>query len=304
MKQIMGRLYPAALSTGKRILPGMVLGLLLMGAPALHAQQADSLMEIVRIELQDGSVFEGRILSQDSTIIVLQNLAGIELTLRKTQIKSIQTNQRRLRGNALWLLDPNRSRLGFTPTARPLPPGTGYIGVYEVFIPFVAYGITETVGVAGGVSLFPFVSSQLVYFGPKLTLVNKARTSVAGGAIVGTVVGEESVPVFGLLYGLGTFGSPYAAITVGLAYGFADDELADKPVIMLGGEYQVSARVKLLSENYVLPNEAGALVSGGFRYIGDRVGVDFLLVTHSEVIDEGGFPFLPFISVNYRFGKE
>jgi hypothetical protein len=184
-----------------------------------------------------------------------------------------------------------------------MEPGQLYVGIYEIFIPFVAYGINDHLGVAGGISLIPFSSAQLVYFGPKITFLNRERFSFSGGAIAGSIVGEDDVPIFGLIYGLGTFGNPFRAITLGIAYGFADDELADQPVFMLGGELQIFEQTKLITENYILPENEGVVISGGVRFFGERMTFDLSLFTHSDALDEGGFPFLPFLSIVRHFGK-
>ena len=81
----------------------------------------------------------------------------------------------------------------------------------------------------------------------------------------------------GLLFGVGTFGRPERAVTVGLGVAFDDDTRSD-PVIMVGGELQLSNFVKLLSENYVvLGVEDAVVVSGGIRFFGDRLAADLAL---------------------------
>ena len=67
-------------------------------------------------------------------------------------------------------LDPNYSRLLFAPTGRPLAKGDGYFSDYELVFPGVAYGLTDNLSLAGGVSVIPGLGlgEQLFYVSPKL----------------------------------------------------------------------------------------------------------------------------------------
>lgn len=65
---------------------------------------------------------------------------------------------------------PGGTRLLLAPTGRPLAPGTGYISDHYVFLPAVAYGVTDQVSVLAGVSWLPALgwSEQLKYVTPRL----------------------------------------------------------------------------------------------------------------------------------------
>ena len=67
-------------------------------------------------------------------------------------------------------LDPNYSRLLFSPTGRPLKKGDGYFSDYELLFPGVAVGLTDNLSIAGGVSLIPGLGldEQVLYVSPKL----------------------------------------------------------------------------------------------------------------------------------------
>ena len=73
-------------------------------------------------------------------------------------------------------------------------------------------------------------------------------------------------------------------------------------MIELGGEMRVSPRVKLLTENYLLPGEVGRAYSFGLRLIGQRLSVDLGLAGITDVDDDGGGCCLPLVNFSYAFG--
>lgn len=269
-------------------------------APAAWAQ-ASSAQSVV-VVLVDGSEVTGTIEEESDAIVVLRTALGVRMEIPRDQIERITATDARSQLRA----DPHATRLLFTSTARPIGKGNGYLAVYELLFPFAAAGVGERVSLAGGFSLIPGVSSQLVYIAPKVTVYNRPQSAVALGAYVGRVgFLEGESPVLGLLYGLGTWGSTERAVTVGAGYAFAGEERADRPVLMVGGEYQLSNRLKLLSENYIVPGIGEAtLGSLGLRFIGDTISADFGFFIVLEAIGEtDGLPALPWLSFSYHFGR-
>ena len=253
----------------------------------------------VRVELIDGTRVVGRIVDEDEDQIRLITPAGVEMTIPRAQIRSMiqQGSSRYFRE------DPNHSRLFFSPTARPLARGRAYLADYELFFPYFGYGVGAGVTMAGGISIIPGAEGQIAYLAPKLTLLERESYSIAGGVLANFYLGnvDEDFPVIGLLYGVGTLGSNERALTIGLAYAFADDNLSNSPVLMVGGEWQVSNSVKFLTENFMYLEDADAsLVSGGVRFFGDRLAADLGLFTIPTLLDElDGFPFIPWLGFSY-----
>jgi hypothetical protein len=198
-------------------------------------------------------------------------------------------------------VDPNRTRLLFAPTARPVGHGRGYFADYWLFFPFVAVGVGESVTLAGGISLIPG-TDQLIYAAPKVTLLNREDVSAGVGILAGTSTGSSDYG--GLLYGIGTFGRSERAVSLGVGFAFGNGEMEERPVIMLGGELQVSGSVKLLTENYLVVGvKDGLLTSAGVRFFGDRLAADLGLMTLPALLDEmEGFPFIPIVGFAYNFG--
>ncbi len=70
---------------------------------------------------------------------------------------------------------------------------------------------------------------------------------------------------------------------------------------MLGGELRLGRRIKLITENYLLPEAVGVVFSGGIRVIGDRFSAE-AGVAAGEV--DGTLDCrLPLLNLSYAFGK-
>lgn len=268
-----------------------------------HAQQdTTAAVRAVRIELQDGTSFTGIIVAQDDTTIHLRTAAGAEISIPKAQVKRVEPLDAELVNGRFLRLDPNRTRLLLSPTARPLRVGEGYFADYEIFLPFAAVGVLDRVSIGGGISIVPGVSTQAIYLAPKVTMYDRNNVSAAVGALYATTTDFDGGG--GLVYGLATVGSSVRAFTVGAGFAYWDGHFDTQPAFVLGGEYQVSNNVKLLSENYVVVGADGAvLLSAAIRFFGDRLAADLGLFTSPEVLDEGGFPFAPLLSFAYNFGR-
>ena len=281
----------------------LLFGLLLTCTNTLSvfAQEEEARVDSVnvRVVLVDGSSYVGILIADTDTELSLETTAGVLMTIPRERIKSVDS----LVGKRFFRLDPNLTRLLFAPTARPVKSGHGYLAIYELFFPFVAIGVGNIATLAGGISLLPGSSEQLLYVAPKVTIVHTTGLSFAAGGIVGTVTRHEGNA--GLVFGLGTFGKPEASVTVGVAYGFVEGDFLTQPVLLLAGDYQISNSVKLISENYIFPGlEDGIVVTGGIRFFGDRLAADLALITAPTVLDEmEGWPFLPWLGFAYNFGN-
>jgi hypothetical protein len=236
---------------------------------------------VYEVRLGDGSTYVGRVVAAQGDSLTLQTTAGARVTLPRAAVTAMRPAEGRLVNGAYWYRDPNDSRLFFSPTGRTLPKGSGYFGVYELFIPFVAYGVTDRLLIAGG---SPFYLGLLgeditppVYFGPKLQVVSRPGASASVGALAVYVPddgdgGEDDI--FGIAYGVGTFGSPDQSLSVGLGWGYQGSDFTARPLVMVGGETRMSRSLKLVTENLFVPGEDGVILSGGVRLFGERLSAD------------------------------
>ena len=97
--------------------------------------------------------------------------------------------------------------------------------------------------------------------------------------------------------GVATFGGENGSVTTGAGFGF-DGNSTSRAILMLGGSRRVTRNVAIISENYLLTeNDNGALVSAGFRFMGEKISVDFagFTASNSEV------PIIPYLAFIYKF---
>jgi hypothetical protein len=105
----------------------------------------------------------------------------------------------------------------------------------------------------------------------------------------------------GIVYGVGTYGSSDQALTVGLGWGFAGGEIANKPILLLGGEIRLSNSIKLISENWIPPGTDLVVYSFGIRFFGESLAADLGFIRPSKM-ETSGFPFIPWVGFAYNFG--
>lgn len=258
---------------------------------------------VSRLSLKDGSELYGAVVAETSDSLTFKTVSGLTLTVARKQVKTLEGLTGRVIDGEYRRVDPNRTRLLLAPTGRPLGAGQGYISAYEIFFAFLSVGVTDFLSLAGGMTLLPGAEDQLFYVAPKLTLpLHSEAVNIGAGVVYGNVFSSNSSGA-GVVYGVGTFGSQYAAVTVGIGYGFAGGEFASKPVLVLGGETQVSSSIKLVTENWFPAGADFRLLSFGIRFFGEHLAADLGFLY--PLSDEGGmrgFPFIPWVGFVYNFG--
>jgi len=258
------------------------------------------------ISLTDGSKIIGEIVEVTDTEIVFEsgfgrmNIAIVNIS----EIKEIPESS--IKGGKYWFPNPNATRLFFAPNGKLLRKGQGYLSNWYLFFPGMQYGVTNNFSIGGGFSIFPgldFFNEQALYLTPKVGFSPNENLDLALSALIINVPAfgddNDAPDFFGILYGMGTMGSNDHNFTLGLGYGYADDEIANKPVVILGGETRVSRRISLLGESWILPEVDEPLLAYGARFYGEGLSVDLAFLT---VIGEGGlFPGIPYVGFVYNF---
>ena len=307
--------------------------LLLLLAAAAHrsAAQVPAAARLVvsdtiyEVRLQDGSVFYGRVVSAEAQRVVLVSDSGVRVELDRAQIRSAAPVRGVVQSNGtVWLEDPNTTRLFFGPTGRTLRAGEGYIGAFELVLPFLSYGITDRITVAGGTPIIPELIGRVVYLAPKIQLIRSQRASFSTGVLAFFDIAddedfEEETTVLGILYGAGTWGSSDNAVSAGAGWGFTGSEVENRPAFMLGGEARLSRRSKFITENYLITYQETdydpmtgqpihdrtgytALLGGGLRLFGERLtgdlGLGLVLSEESDFVC-----CVPLVNFVYNFGS-
>jgi hypothetical protein len=279
----------------KKIRSCFIISILILLSNMNSFAQTDS-STVASVSLTDGTELKGFIIAENDSLIDFITISGIEMKIKRQLIDNISVSKGEIVKGQFQRYDPNRTRLFFGPTARTAEQGKGYFSVYEIFVPFLAVGVTDFLMLSGGVTLFPGAEEQMIYVGPKVRFLNLESISMAGGIIYAYVDEEE----FGIAYGVTTIGSERNAFTFGIGWGYNDWEFSESPFIMLGGELQASNSVKFITENWIIPNSDVVIISIGIRFFGDNLAADFGLVTSTDVSGDG-FPFLPWIGFAYNW---
>ena len=187
------------------------------------------------------------------------------------------------------------TRLLFGPTARALPKGQVYFGVYEFLMPFVQVGLTDRISLGGGTPLFFGIdeSHRPFWITPKAQVLHRGSTDVAVGALHMFVPGEGGG---GIGYVVATHGGERGAFTAGAGVAY-DDYGGGVPVVMIGGDREMRPGLRFVTENYVWKSGHG-LASAGVRFSGERLSADVGLGIPLGLGDVFGFPVINFV---YRF---
>jgi hypothetical protein len=145
------------------------------------------------------------------------------------------------------------------------------------------------------------MADQFYFFTPKIGLKHTEKYSIAVGALVLKVpdFDDEGMPLVSVLYGVGTWGGTDRSITFAFGYGMEDTDLADKPMIVVGGEQRLTRRLAFVTENWIVPGVDNALISYGLRFITERFTTDFALLNTTG--KDALFPGIPYIDFVYYF---
>jgi hypothetical protein len=287
----------------------LLLALLLLAARSTRARGQDTTAtanlrptaeeQLVVLTLRDGSTLIGRVLEVTPATVRFASALG-ESSVPRDAIRDVRiTAASASHGGEFWPEDPSRTRLFFAPTGRTLRAREAYFSDAYVLFPSVQGGLTDRVTLGGGVSLIPFLSvdEQLFYLTPKVGVYASPTLNVSVGALVAGVGRALSTGPVGIVYTVSTFGGEESNVTAGLGFGF-DRSSTSNAVLMLGGAQRVSRNIALVTENYLFSERGRTLaVSGGVRFIGEKIAVDLAGFTTSGL---NGIP-IPYVAFIYRF---
>lgn len=242
-----------------------------------------------RLTLTDGSQIYGRVESVEADAIVFRSVTGVTLTAMPADIMDLRVVAGRIVSGEFLPVDSHNTRLLFAPTARSLRRGEGYVGFYEAVLPFVQVGVTDRFSIGGGT---PLVfggdgGSRPLWFTPKLQVLAREKAQAA----VGVIHFQADQFDGGIGYGVTTLGPAEKATSIGFGYAYSS-EGSGGPIVMIGGEYRATRRIKWITENWIWRGGNG-FVSGGIRFLGERLSADVGLIV--PLIDEPvAFPLVSF----------
>ena len=270
--------------------PGSVASAQPVAVPAQQA--AGGPAEVHELVLRDGSRMFGTIERETESEVVFRTHAGATVTAKRADVVSLRLIKGRIESGEFLRSDLHHSRLFFAPTGRSLEKGQVSVGVFEFLAPFVQVGVTDRFSIGGGTPLmFGLGDFRPFWFTPKFQVVNAGKFQAAVGVLqVFNTEGDNG----GIAYGVTTYGNSDHALTVGAGLGYAGDERGG--VVMVGGERRVRDNLKLITENYVWQGGDGIL-SGGVRFLGERLSADLALGFLIGIGDFVAFPVVHFMYV-------
>ena len=302
--------------------------LLLLGAVSsysVQAQDADTTAfkpVNATIFLKDGTQLRGLLLSESPVGIRIRTDNLGEMTVTTDKIERVEKNTEGFyRKGQYWFPNPHSTRYLFAPSALPLSKGEGYYQNAYIFVNSVSVGVTDYFAMGGGFVLNPtFRDWQVVFLTPKFSFPSQSNVTFSIGAIGIGIFDRRyeydqtgasrkngfETNIAGIGYGTLTVGNAERNGSVGLGWGFANDEIGSSPVINLSYMTRVGRKLGLVTENWiVIPRQssnAGAVLSGGLRFFGEKMSVDLaLLVPASSGI---GFVAIPYVDFVVLFGQK
>lgn len=153
------------------------------------------------------------------------------------------------------------------------------------------------------VFMFGMISLLPVWITPKFSFdYPNGKGAFGAGTILYSTLGGND-PGIGLLYGVNTFGTPERQITVDAGYAYnTKNGFADYPTFSLSGIARTGKKWALILENYFIStgNEPIGIISGGARYIGSSIALDFAGIVPLNTLSKV-FIMIPWLSITVLF---
>lgn len=282
----------------------------------------------VELETKDGMYLIGTVEAIEEETITLSHETYNSITLKSNRIKSIkQVEKKTMKDDGYWHENKNYSRNYYGPTGIGLEKGNGYYQNIMLVWNHLAYSFSDhfTLGIdfeivsilsrLSGEPIFEDSPMPVTALTPKFSFSASEEFHFGLGAIGLFVPATDYYIDAGIGYGVVTYGNKNRNATLGFGVPFFEGDFKPKSQIMtLSGQYRLSPKIALLSENWLLllqedlgdeSNDNNSIYIGvqGIRYLARELTWDFgiaLLGVSGE--DTFFFP-VPYISVVFPFNK-
>ena len=301
----------------------LLFGMISYSAQAQDADSSAFTPVNATVLLKDGTQLRGLLLSESPVGIRIRTDNLGEMIVTRDKIERVEKNTDGIyRNGQYWFPNPHSTRYFFAPSALPLSKGEGYYQNAYIFVNSVSVGVTDHFTMGGGFVLNPtFQDWQVVFLTPKISFPSQSNVTFSIGAIgVGVFnrryeydqqTGESrkngfETNIAGIGYGTLTVGNAERNGSVGLGWGFANEDIGPAPVINLSYMTRVGRKLGLVTENWIIiprhSSDAAAVLSGGLRFFGEKMSVDLaLLVPTASGI---GFVAIPYVDFVVLFGQK
>ncbi len=261
-----------------------------------------------QVTLADGTSITGKLTSITDKEIVIESGALGKVTLLKENVKTmtevLSIDQKK---SGIWFPNPNPTKYLIGSSAIPSLKKTGYYQNTWIFINTANYAFTNFLSLSGGFEILSLLAQgegpYLFYLNPKASW--KVVKNVYLGANVLYANGIkllDSIAGVGTLNAFGTYGNNNYNITVGVGWGFVEDDFSSKPVITIGGMARASRRIAFVSENWLLPEFGDdesyyGVFSYGIRFLGEKTSIDLAFINNPDIAEVLiiGLPWLDFV---------
>ncbi len=289
------------------VLSSLILTTLALYETPLSAQPIRDSTQLWRLETKDGLNYIGFIIRQDAQGFQVRNQNGEDVYILKSNVITLTpVRESQLIKGEFWLKNPHHSSYFWGPNGYSLESGTGYYQNNWLFFNQVSIGISKRLSVDGGtIPLFLLGERRFpVWLAPKVSIpVQKNNWHIGAGGLLMSIVNEKS-EIFGVLYGVSTWGDREENVSIGVGYGFAGNDWAQTPSFSFSGTIRTGKRGYFITENYFVNTGADLvmILSAGGRRAG-KVTLDYGGVI--PIVSEMERPIIiPWLGVVVPFGKK
>lgn len=262
-----------------------------------------------KIKLLDNAIFIGTIIEQDSGTIIMKTAALPRVEIPFKQIRSIERIDKiNVKAGAYWFPNPNATRYLFGASAFSLKKGEGYYQNTYLFLNSFNVGVTDNISVGGGLEFISTFASladgkfdPIFFVTPKFGFEISEKVHAGAGLLYASTpsFGSGNRTGFGIVYGIGTYGSQDNNVTGGLGWGYSESRLANSPFITVSAMSRFARKSALVTENWFIPTGNGyySIYSYGIRFFGESMSVDLAFLVNADIAEAIalGIPYIDFV---------
>lgn len=252
----------------------------------------------------------------DKVILKTEKSGELRLNMRDI-IKMTPVNVEKFKKGKYWFKDPQSTRYFWSPNGYGLEQGEVYYqNVWVLYNQFAA-GVTDYFSLSLGVlPLFLLHDgSSPVWITPKFSIpVIHDKINIGAGILAGTAIKSDQdallelddTNIFGILYGLITFGSPNINLSIGVGYGFTEDSWAKTRFINVNGMIRTGPRGYIITENYFMNMKDGFIMIAMFggRRIINKIALDYgLFIPIKTTYFNSGIVVIPWLGITIPISK-
>ena len=249
----------------------------------LQAQHLNFLKEgdLIEVSIYKGGDFIGFFLAENDSFLIINHIQVGELPFWRNEIKRITHLQAgRFFNGQYWPTGINDHYYYSLPNAFTLPKGDIFYRNDWLNFNQVAYGVSSRISIGLSFDAFSIFSQlgdntypPILALSPKYSIPAPTMPGIqfAAGAFILSlpdyVLDERDGPVLdaALVYGLGTLGTRDRNLTMGLAYGYANQRWSTRPAFFIGSNYRVARWLSAVGEAWVFPQYDASIGTIGIK---------------------------------------